>query len=971
LSRQILLAALSGAPALVYEIVWTRQAALLAGGQIEAISGVLVAFFGGLALGARWIGPRADTAVQPLRLYAGLEASAAALAIVSSFLLRALGAGPLAGAGAALALGLCCALLLPVAILLGGTLPALLRDATRDPRAVGRIAGWLAGANTLGAVAGVAAAALCIPQLGLRATLLGAGLCALAVAALALGLARSGRQASQARPEPVGPRRPAPSGRRNPSMGVLAAAALVGVATLGYEVLATRGAMLRLGSGLYAWALVLGLFLGGLAIGNLGFARWAGRARHPETVFGFIEAGAALAVALGVGWLLPALAVPASGLRPIPLLCVALAVLPAALLMGGAFPFLVRLGRPAEGRVAGSFARVSAANTAGGVAGALVAPFLLLPTLGLTNAVLTCATLNAAVAVGFLVRGAPDLGRAGLRVGVALGALAALAGVLQSARLPSSGAHILSVAHGRQATAVVLHLGSYRMLVVDGEPEAATGGDARVTEELLAVLPLLLHPRPQRLLEVGLGSGISLGAAARFPLQQIHCVEIAPSVLRSARFFTPDNGDVASGRDPRVRVVHADGRAYLARHRAAYDVVVANTLHPWSVGATGLYSREYFERIARALRPGGVAVQWVALEPIGEQTLAAILRTILQVFPQGSIWWASDNLLVVGRAEGASDELATLRDRSRDPAVAAALRGLQLRDANAVVGRRLASFAAAREALGPGVVLEDDRPVLELLASRRAADPGAALALVARLAEAGAREDPSIGPLLLWLESRAARARGDTALADRREALAEHAGLALARSGRILREVQAARADLEAGRRAAAEAGFRRILGQAPDDSDARFGLAEVAYESGDFETSEASLRRLVADHPSHSAAWNLLGTVRERLRDPGGARAAFAAALLADPYHPYALTHAGLNALAVGDVEDALAMLERLREISPLGPSAEERTLRRAIAAAVPAALANSSSKFDSNRDVPPHSTEPAGERSRGESKN
>jgi tetratricopeptide (TPR) repeat protein len=270
--------------------------------------------------------------------------------------------------------------------------------------------------------------------------------------------------------------------------------------------------------------------------------------------------------------------------------------------------------------------------------------------------------------------------------------------------------------------------------------------------------------------------------------------------------------------------------------------------------------------------------------------------------------------------------------------VTAALRGLQLRDANAVVGRRLASFAALREVLGPGVVLEDDRPVLELLASRRAADPGAALALVARLAEAGAREDPSIGPLSLWLESRVARARGDEKRADRREALAEHAGLALARSGRILRELRAAQADLEAGRRAVAEAGFRRILGQAPGNSDARFGLAETAYKSGDLETSEASLRRLVADHPSHSGAWNLLGMIRERLRDPEGARAAFAAALLADPYHPGALTHAGLNALAVGDVEDALAMLERLREISPLGPSAEERALRRAIAAAPPA---------------------------------
>ena len=54
--RTLLLAFLSGVPALVYEIVWTREVALLAGSQVEAISVVLVAFFGGLALGARVLG---------------------------------------------------------------------------------------------------------------------------------------------------------------------------------------------------------------------------------------------------------------------------------------------------------------------------------------------------------------------------------------------------------------------------------------------------------------------------------------------------------------------------------------------------------------------------------------------------------------------------------------------------------------------------------------------------------------------------------------------------------------------------------------------------------------------------------------------------------------------------------------------------------------------------------------------------
>jgi hypothetical protein len=76
----VLLALLSGAPALAYQVVWTRLVALSAGSQVEAISVVLAVFFGGLALGARLLGPRADRVASPLRLYGQLEIGAGALA---------------------------------------------------------------------------------------------------------------------------------------------------------------------------------------------------------------------------------------------------------------------------------------------------------------------------------------------------------------------------------------------------------------------------------------------------------------------------------------------------------------------------------------------------------------------------------------------------------------------------------------------------------------------------------------------------------------------------------------------------------------------------------------------------------------------------------------------------------------------------------------------------------------------------
>ena len=120
------LAFLSGVPALVYQVVWTREIALLAGSQIEAISVVLVAFFGGLALGARAFGGIVDRFSTPLRIYGFLEVGAGLFAALSFLLLRWIGDSPFATASPGALLGLAAAILFPVTFLLGGTAPALL-----------------------------------------------------------------------------------------------------------------------------------------------------------------------------------------------------------------------------------------------------------------------------------------------------------------------------------------------------------------------------------------------------------------------------------------------------------------------------------------------------------------------------------------------------------------------------------------------------------------------------------------------------------------------------------------------------------------------------------------------------------------------------------------------------------------------------------------------------------------------------
>jgi spermidine synthase len=919
LGAPVALALLAGAPALVYEVVWTRQVALLVGSQVEAISAVLVAFFGGLALGAFALGPVADRARHPLRLYAALEAGAALLALAATAALDPV-RSPLDLTGAPFVVAP--ALLVPATFLLGGALPALLRAADPEPRLAARAAGWLVGGNTLGAVAGVAAAALAIPSLGLRSSVHAALALAGAIALAALLLSRA-----TPRPAPA----PDPSRRGPLRPGLLVAAAGAGAATLAAEVLAARGAGLRLGSSLYAWAAVLGLFLAGLGLGNLVASRRAARSATPATDLGVIELLAAAALAAAPRVLLPDAASPPDGLTAGALARVALGLLPGALAMGAAFPLLVRLVLRQREHAAGDFGRVSAANTAGGIAGALLAPFVLLPGLGLEGAFLACAGANAALGLAFVAAGAGGAKSAARRTALAAGALAAVAIPAAAPRRAPEGARVLHVDHGAQASAVVLRVAGERRLLVDGELEAATGGSARQTEELLAALPLLLHPDPRSVLEVGLGSGITLASAARFPVERLACVEIADSVLGAARFFAPDNGGLASGADPRVRIVRGDGRAFLAGERAAHDVVLANTVHPWSLGATGLYSREYFERVARALLPGGLAVQWLPVERIGAEGFAAIVRTFFAVFPEGGVWWAAENVMLVGSSsplpEPEPSEIGRRLQR-------AGLRpeDLGLADPGELTARWVASAAVVRELLGAGEVLSDDRPRLEARGGRAG---GAPLDVVIELAGAQARRDPRAGPLLLWLESLRAHGAGDPGRAERLEALAETAGLALARRSRAERSAAAGRRALEARHLDEATGHFRAALALVPDHAPARFGLGAVAAEQRDWAAGRRELRTLLAAHPRHAEGWNLLGVIEGLEGDAAAARAAFERALEADPFFPEALANAGLLALRRGDPATARDLLARLRAANARAPGPEERRLAAALSRA------------------------------------
>lgn len=714
---------LSGFAGLALEVVWVRQLGWICGTTATAVALVLAVFLGGLGLGGVLLGRLADRsptgtetpALVALKRYGLLELAIGAAAAIVTLLLDAI-AHPEAGGGlrGSAAAGAILLLLVPT-LLMGATLPLASRVAVRSFGVAGARIGRLYAVNTLGAALGALVTGFwLLTHWGVIETGLGAAAldAAVGLAALALWRVRSRREgggiasADAGARGPATPPRPA-SARRLPARMLLVLAALSGITTLGFEILWTRLLVYSTGSTIYAFAAMLAVFLFGL----VGASAWASfrlaRGCDParDLALALIAAGVLATLGLvALPALLPANperyafttwpALLAGTLNP----AMRLVLLP-ALALGQAFPLLAAMRLAEERRLGREVGGMYAANTLGAIAGSLGTGLLLLPALGSARA--------AAVLSGLTFLGASIvLASAGGRFARAGGALAIAAAIavpilgpgkaqvravtLRDATSSREPADLLAYEEGAMTTVAVVRdrLGfrdpEAKRLLTDGMNMSGTNWNAKRYMRFLAHLPVLLHPSPRSVLVIGLGTGMTAGAAALHPeVSEVVTAEIAPEVARAARQFAAENYSILDS--PKHRLVHADGRRYLRSSTACFDVILAEPPPPRSSGTTHLYSREYYLACRDALHPGGYCLQWMPLHSQGDQELRAKLATFLDVFPESSLWLPNGEEAIIlgvapggkvyikGPAPGIGVRDAELRARMADPAVASAL----------------------------------------------------------------------------------------------------------------------------------------------------------------------------------------------------------------------------------------------------------------------------------------------------------
>jgi len=835
---------LSGFAALLYQTAWTRELSFVFGTSELAVAAVLAAYMGGLALGAAAAARFAMRLRRPVLVYGVLELAIAICALLVPLGIRGLNAlyvGMLGGAdalpeGGSAALALfqlagAFAVLLPPTAFMGATLPLLARHAVRRESEIGPRVGGLYAVNTAGAIAGTLCAAFWLmPELGLRRTVwAGAALNAL-VFALAALLARS---APLVAGEPERSAAPAATGA---AFWILPAVALSGAVSFAYEVLWTRLLGYLLGASVHAFATMLASFLLGIALGSALASRLA--ATRERAAFGFALsqlgiglasyavfaladplAGLAATLQAGPGALLPSAAVAVTALLPI------------TLCIGATFPFAVRVLTPRADRAAAATARIYAWNTVGAIVGALGAGFVLLPGLGFEG------TLSVGVAINLGLAALAALAATPRRLAPALAAGAALVALLLvPARAPwelltstpmrerQTGGEIVFAAVGRTSTVLLFDQGTAFRLSSNGLPEAAIDRKGVLPQiklaQWLGALPALVRPEARDLLMVGLGGGTALELLPS-SLESIDVIEIEPQILEAIRGIGPQRARNPLT-DPRVRVHIGDARGALQLLDRRYDAIVSQPSHPWTAGASHLYTREFFSLVRSRLSPGGVFVQWIGMRFVDEALLLSVLATLADVFPHVELYRPESPGFLFVASEAPIDGLQ---------GAARALRAAP--DDFAPLGlHRLEDFAAAwdLDAEGTGDLVggaplnTDDHNRLASRAARlggRSLDGESTRSLLAP-------HDPLLRAPGL---DRAVLARVLTARGQRERA----ADLALAAGGAD-EEVGLGWAELGAERPARARRHFARALALAPEDPEALAGLLltrKIAIASG------------------------------------------------------------------------------------------------------------------------------------------
>jgi spermidine synthase len=662
----------SGISGLIYEIVWLRMLARIMGVTIYATSTVVAAFMAGLALGSFLFGKFIDKRKNPLKIYATLEfmIGATALLVPIIFMISIpvyeyvyAFSGENQTLITVLRTLVCFLTLLLPTTIMGGTLPILTSWLVRRGILFGKSFSLLYGINTLGAVLGVFISGfISLELLGEYRTILIGVLLNFVVAISAYAIYKKDIQIKEPRDfeyqnEKEGKISPYSDTVRR---AVLGAFIVSGFTSLAYEVIWTRQLILFLKTSIYAFSAMLIVFLLGIALGSLVMRNIVDKLRRPLVVFAILELLVGFISILNL-YLFPHLDfsqfahLDSSPMSILGFMCLmggatVVIVFPLTFFFGMIFPIASVCYAKDVTRTGSSVGWLYSANTIGGIFGALLTGFFLIPTWGSTHAVVLLTLLNVGLGLMLLGMDATYPLRNKLYYLIIVPVLFLMIFQIknrdpflstielrikkkeQISKKVKRSYDIFFNKEGLEGTVTAFSTNNVKQLWING-----VGMTTLCTEtKLMAHLPIMYSIKPPKeMLIICFGMGTVLKSAILYHDLNITTVELVPEEYKIYGYYHKDGPKIL-----KMKNVHAlvnDGRNYILMSQRKYDIITVDPAPPiYSAGTVNLYSQEFLELCKGRLTPEGVMSLWF---PGGhEDEVKSILKTFHYVFPNTTVY---------------------------------------------------------------------------------------------------------------------------------------------------------------------------------------------------------------------------------------------------------------------------------------------------------------------------------------------
>lgn len=527
---------------------------------------------------------------------------------------------------------------------------------------------------------------------------------------------------------------------------VLIAFAISGFTTIAYEITWTRMLSSIFLNSIYSFTTMLTTFLCGLAIGALIISRFFKKAKNPLMLFGLVEFSIGITGFLLIllfsrlpdasSWIASFYSENSrnttwGGNVCLEFILSFIVMIVPGILIGLTFPLATQITTSNLKSVGRSIGNIYSINTAGGIFGAMITGCLMVPLIGLKFNQVYIAGLN--VLTGLVLLSIPDRSKitdtlkrpvSKIILVPPLCFLAIGIGIfcsLYDIRIWDKTSTLLYYKEGSAATvSVVRSNDGNRSLNVNSRYTLGTS-KATPLQQRMGYIPLLLHDKPQEVLVIGMGTGITLGAVSSYELTEtVNCIEIIPHVVEAAKqFFANENHMI---NNEKTNIIVEDGRNYILINKKKYDVIISDLFVPYHAGAGSLYTKEHFEVCRERLLTNGLFCQWMPLYQMSGNEFKTICKTFCDTFPFATLWFCNFERGLICGLVGTNEKLtinpSDLENRMNLP-------GLKTRLKNAILGSAeelLSLYVTDKEGLelfARGFAINsNNEPVIEFLAPK-------------------------------------------------------------------------------------------------------------------------------------------------------------------------------------------------------------------------------------------------------------